>query len=392
MWNVRDELNGELWSDDRDFAVRSILEAPATQGGYGIKLTDRDLKAAIVLSANGSAFHPVREYLEAAGGGWDGTPRVENLFHDYVGAPDDAYSRSVSRLMMIAAVTRIFEPGHKVDHVVILEGLQGKRKSTFIRTLGRHWFGELGGNWDDPKQMIEQMQGKWIMELPELSGFGRADVRAIKAFVSTQSDRARLAYARRAGEFPRQCIFIGSTNDSAYLADDTGGRRFWPMHCTAAEIDTAELERNVDQLWAEALVLYREMRAAQPYGTLPLYLADEDACATAARLQESRRVESHDDMLAGQIGAWLDRPIQTGDIADEGEGAVRTETCAIEIWTECLGKDLGSYNQSSAQLIGRALRRVPGWSSPGKYGNHGRYGKQRTFERGGLEGRLARAA
>lgn len=260
IWHVTDTLNGELWSDDRDFDIRAILEAPGTQGGYGIKVTDRDLKAAIVLSANGSAFHPVREYLESQA--WDGTPRVENLFRDYVGAPDDAYSRSVSRLMMVAAVTRIFEPGHKFDFAVILEGLQGKRKSTFIQTLGKSWFAELDGDFHDPKQMIELMQGAWIMEIPELSGFNRGDVRSIKAFISRQKDRARLAYARRAGSFPRQCIFIGSTNDKEYLKDDTGGRRFWPMLCTAAEIDIAGLEANVDQLWAEALVLYKAMRAA----------------------------------------------------------------------------------------------------------------------------------
>jgi predicted P-loop ATPase len=91
--------------------------------------------------------------------------------------------------------------------------------------------------------MIELMQGAWILELPELTGFQRADVRAIKAFISRQKDRARLAYARRAGEFPRQCIFIGSTNDREYLKDDTGGRRFWPMPCHVAEIDTDRLER-----------------------------------------------------------------------------------------------------------------------------------------------------
>lgn len=398
IWQVSDTLNGELWSDDRDFAIRSILEAPGTQGGYGIKVTDRDLKASIVLSANDSAFHPVREYLE--GLTWDGISRAEMLFTDYVGAPNNAYSRSVSRLMLIAAVTRIFEPGHKFDFAVILEGLQGKRKSTFIKTLGRSWFAELDGDFHDPKSMVELMQGAWIMEIPELSGFNRGDVRSIKAFISRQRDRARLAYARRAGEFPRQCIFIGSTNDKEYLKDDTGGRRFWPMLCSAGEIDIAGLEVNVDQIWAETLHLYREMRVAQPHGTLPLYLVDQEAQITAARLQESRRVESADDATAGRIAEWLSQPIVTGSMDDDfdadGKPRVRMETCLVELWTDCLGNDMKSYGQAAAQQLGRAMRLVPDWdlctigTGRRRFAKHGqqrfysRFGDRGFIERGGL--------
>lgn len=388
VWEVKDRVNGDLWSDDRDFSIRSILEAPNQQGGYGIKISDRDLKAAIVLASRDNSFHPVREYF--TGLEWDGRPRVEGLFTDYVGAPGDAYTRAVSRLMMIGAVCRIFEPGHKADHVAILEGLQGVRKSTFIRILAKSWFAELNDCWDDPKLAVETMQGAFILELPELSGFGRADVRSIKAFISRQTDKTRLAYARRAIEFARQCTFIGSTNDHAYLADESGGRRWWPIKCRAPAIDTGRLEREVDQLWAEALALYRAMRVAQPQGTLPLYLTDAEASGEALRLQESRRGESADDVLAGQIGAWLDRPLTTGSIDDDNSTRVRNETCAAEIWTDCLGKELGSMQQRDSLMIGRAMKSVGGWENAGQTAPHGRFGRQRIWERGGLEGRLER--
>lgn len=385
VWDVDDELNGDLWSDDRDFAIRSIIEAPKTQGGYGIKVSDRDLKAGIVLAANEHAFHPVREYLN--GLAWDGTPRVEALFVTYVGAPDDAYSRHVARLMLLGAVTRIFEPGHKFDFAVILEGIQGKRKSTFIEILGKRWFAELDGDLHNPKEMIEIMQGSWIMEIPELSGFQRADVRALKAFISRRTDRARLAYARRAGAFPRQCIFIGSTNDKEYLKDDTGGRRFWPMACSIHEIDSDALERNIDQIWAEATSLYRGMRARQPGGTLPLYLTDPEARQQAALLQESRRIESADDGLAGQILDWLDRPINSGNLDDDTDAAgialYRDVTCLLEIWCECLGKERGSYGQASAQMLGRAMRLISSWGLASSRTRIGTYGLQRVYARGG---------
>jgi|GEM_PF-1450501 len=391
VWDVKDTLNGELWSDDRDFAIRSILEAPQSQGGYGLKVSDRDLKAAVVLAANRNAFHPVREYL--TGLKWDGVPRVEALYVNYLRAPDDIYHRTVARLMMVAAVTRIFEPGHKFDFATILEGLQGKRKSTFISVLGRRWFAELDGEFSDTKQMIELMQGAWIMEIPELTGFSRADVRAIKAFISRQKDRARLAYARRAGEFPRQCIFIGSTNDREYLKDDTGGRRFWPVQCRLGEdeeIDTDALEQSVDQLWAEATALYRQMRAEKAHGTLPLYLTDPDARLYAARLQESRRVENADDVLAGRIAEWLERPVSNGGLDDEGEGEVRNETCTAQIWVECLNGDPRAFKTQEQAMVNRAMLRVPGWGGDGSQHRFKGYGKQRVFYRGGEVGKLAR--
>jgi hypothetical protein len=386
IWQVKDTLNGELWSDDRDFNIRAILEAPTTQGGYGFKVSDRDLKAAIVLAANDHAFHPVREYLNRAA--WDGVNRAERLFIDYLGAADNAYHRAAARMMLVAAVCRVFEPGHKFDFAVILEGVQGKRKSTFVRILGRRWYAELDGDFHDAKQMIELMQGAWILEIPELSGFTRSDVRAIKAFMSRQSDRARLAYARRAGSFPRQCIFIGSTNDREYLKDDTGGRRFWPIACEVEEIDTDALERHVDQVWAEAFAIYREMRVKQPHGTLPLYL-DGAALQQALGLQESRRVETEADALAGLISDWLKRPIVTGsfdsDTDDSGEPRYRTETCLIEIWCECLGNEARSYyNNRQAHLsLAKAMRLVEGWDSAGSKTFRAPYGKQKMYARGG---------
>lgn len=378
LWTVDDQVNGTLWNDPRDNDIRRVFEAPSTQGGYGIKITDRDLTAALTLVARENQFHPIREYLE--GLKWDGKPRCETMFVDYLGAPDNAYTRDIARLTLIAAVTRIYEPGAKFDFACIIEGLQGRGKSTFIQILGRSWFAELDGDFHDMKQMVEMMQGGWILEIPELSGFNRADVRAIKAFISRQEDRARLAYARRVSEFPRQCVFIGSTNDREYLKDDTGGRRFWPVYCATETIDFARFAANVDQVWAEALHLYREMRRAQPHGGLPLYLTNPQSRAIAMQMQETRRVESADDAYIGRIAAWLEAPINTGGF-DDKEGKRREETCLVEIWCECLGGRQDNYGQADAQLLGRAMARVEGWAQSGDREYLGKYGRQRVYRR-----------
>lgn len=377
-WELRDPVNGDFWTEDKDNAIRALLEAPETQGGYGIKVADRDLRAAVDIAGRENCFHPVREYL--AGLTWDGISRVETLFIDYLGAPDDAYHRHVARIMLVAAVTRVHEPGHKFDTAVILEGLQGKRKSTFISTLAKGWFVELDGDFTDAKSMVELMQGAWIIELAELGSFAKADVRHIKSFISRQSDKVRLAYAKRAQVYHRQSILIGSTNDDVYLKDASGGRRFLPVRCLAEQIDTERLALEIDQIWAEAITLYRQMRVEKPRGTLPLYLVDSEARETAERLQESRKVESTEDGLTGRIEEWLNKPINEGGF-ETGSDEIRQEVCLLQIWCDCLGRDEGQYVGGWPMTLGRAMRAVPGWIETSKRPRFGKFGQQRAFER-----------
>ncbi len=384
VWSLRDEVNGDLWSDTHDNDLRIILEAPTRQGGYSLKTTDRDLHAAIDRVAHLNRFHPVRQYLESME--WDGVNRVERLFVDYVGAEDNAYHREAAVLWMIGAVARVFDPGHKFDFVPILEGMQGKRKSTFFNIMARHWFAELSGDFHDRKEMVEQMQGAWIMELPELQGFSKADVQMIKAFVSAQKDKVRLSYARRASEFPRQVVFGGTTNDVEYLRDATGGRRFWPIACHAIEIDTDRLELEVDQMWAEAKAMYDAWRGR--YGKkarLPLYMKNPVAAAYAKEMQESRRQVGLDDTLAARIEHWVGRPINADLQAFDDEDPLdvpvyRTELCGYDVWSEMMNNDPNRYSDRDQQLIGRALRKIPGWEYAGQL-NTDRWGKQRVYRK-----------
>lgn len=388
IWAITDPINGDLWTDSHDNAIRMLIETPPRQGGYGLKVSDRDLRAAIDIVAHENAFHPVRDYLMRLQ--WDGLPRAERLFIDYLGCEDTPYYRSTSALTLVGAVTRVFEPGHKFDFVPILIGLQGKRKSTFAATLARQerWFSELEGDFHDAKGMVEKMQGAWILELPELQGFSKAEVTTIKGFVSRRRDKVRLSYAKRASEFPRQCVFIGSTNEMQFLRDETGNRRFWPIHCEADTIDIETLDQNTDQVWAEAVHIYRTMRRDQPWGTLPLYLADEAAREEAEKLQDEARVESSEEGLVGDIAHWLDQPMVDGDGFDDDDGEpgrkkYRNDICVIEIWEKMLKRDRASLDQRQSQTIGKALRNVPGWYYAGRQftANHGR---QRVYRRRGV--------
>lgn len=380
IWRLDDPINGDLWSDSQDGDVRLILEAPTRQGGYSLKTSDRDLKQATDKAASLNSFHPVRSYL--SGLKWDGVSRVARLFIDYVGAEDSEYHREAALLFMLGAVTRIHEPGHKFDFVPILEGLQGKRKSTFIQILGRHWSAELEGDFHDTKAMVEKMQGSWVLEIPELQGFSKAEVTTLKGFISRIADKVRMAYARRASVVKRQCVFMGSTNDAQYLRDSTGGRRFWPIACTVTEIDTDLLSANIDQMWAEAKALYNQWRQAQPRGTLPLYLKSDGAANEAKRLQESRRQHTAADTLVGEIEAVLDAPIGSELGFDDGSGPTtyRNEFCLVELWVDLLGRDRASYRHAQVQEVSQAVEKLGGWETDGRR-RHPKYGQQRFYAR-----------
>jgi predicted P-loop ATPase len=392
IWKVPDPVNGTGWTDSHTFQLRLMIEAPKAQGGYGFKLTSRDLLEGLDIVATKNRYHPVRNYLNACASVWDGKRRAERLFIDYLGCDDTPYHREAARLMLLGAVTRIFEPGHKFDFVPILEGIQGKRKSSFIRVLGRNWSSELAGDFHDQKAMVEQIQGSWIVEIPELQGFSKADTNVLKAWLSRQYDKARLAYKRFTEDFPRQCIFIGSTNDDEYLRDHTGGRRFWPIRCKLAddvEIDTERLEGEIDMIWAEATLMYRELRRTCKLSQLPLYLTSEEAKREAAELQESRRVETPTDTFAGEIQAWLEEPIGTDsgfdDLDPDAPKLYRNETCVAQILSEMMGKAKGTATHMDTIKIGQALGRLKGWKRATQRSTR-RYGIQRTYIRVGTDG------
>lgn len=387
-WTVTDP-NGRLWLDENDNKIRSMLAKAPFRGGYGIDVADRDMRAAVDNVSLVHAFHPVKDYLD--GLEWDGRYRVRTMLHRYLGCENNAYTRAVSRLMMVAAVTRIYEPGHKFDFCPIIEGKQGLRKSTFIKVLAKNWFGELTNEFENKNKAVESMLGKWMLEIPELSQFNRTEVNSIKTFFSASSDNVRLAYDRRPRDYYRQCIFIGSTNEEQYLRDPTGNRRFWPIKALVKTIDTDKLKKERKQLWAEAVAMYRKMREEQPYGDLPLYLTGE-AKEISEREQDLRRFESEEEGLAGQITAALDNPNfgkeamfeAEDDNAGEddllGKGLV-DRTCIRQIWDYALGGHGKEMPPGMSARIQRAMHHVKGWlRAPYPMAVKG-YGKPRVYIR-----------
>lgn len=231
-----------------------------------------------------NVFHPIKGYLENIK--WDGISRIEMMLIDYFGAKDTPLNRAISKLMMVAVVRRVMQPGVKFDTIIVLEGVQGTGKSTALSILaGEENFSDQDILSLDAKGQMEAMEGVWIFEICELSGLSKSETSKVKAFASRTHDKARMAYAHYSEKRPRQNILVGTTNENTYLKDETGNRRFLPVRTGIINLESLKNDR--DQLWAEAAILESEGKSI----TLP-----ESLWQAAAEAQEERM----------ELDPWLD--------------------------------------------------------------------------------------
>jgi hypothetical protein len=210
---------------------------------------------ACYITSQSNSYHPIREYLESLH--WDGVDRVSDWLIKYCGAEDNKLNRYVSRMFLVAAVKRVFEPGCQYDHMIILEGEQGVNKTRLLEAIGGQWYNNITLI-DRDKDTVQRMQGSWIIEVGELAVLKKRDSESIKNFITLKFDDARFAYGRKNSRYPRQSIFIGTVNatDAGYLNDHTGNRRFVPVEIKYADID--QIRKDRDQLFAQAVEIYKE--------------------------------------------------------------------------------------------------------------------------------------
>lgn len=249
----RMEVSGgalEGYEGSYDVALMQWLE----RSTYRIEATKGDCGSTLLHHSRKFPYNPVREYLE--GLEWDGVERISNTLLKRCGAiGNDSYLKSISRKFFISAAARALEPGCKVDTVLVLQGQQGAKKTSFVECLARGWYTTSSGKVED-KDMRIQTTESWLVELSELAAMRKSSIESLRGFITQRSDRIRIPYATYHEEFPRRCIFVGTTNAAQPLTDEEGNRRWWVVTCDT--IDLKALERERDQLWAEAVWCYRQ--------------------------------------------------------------------------------------------------------------------------------------
>ena len=330
------------------------------------------------------SFNPLKEELISLPA-WDGVTRLENLYIDFLGAKDTAYVKAATRKSFVAAVARIFEPGRKFDSVVVLVGPQGCGKSTLFAKLGGAYYSDSLTLTDmKDKSGAEKLQGYWIMELGELAGMKKADLEAVKAFVSRTDDIYRPSYGHVVESHPRQCVIVGTTNsETGFLRDITGNRRFWPITVSGESKRKSWdiTKEEVQQLWAEAKHLYEAGE--------PLYLDQEESSAALSEqigaMEADERqgiVEEYLERLLPENWSEMDLYDRRNFLSDGIKGTVqRTTVSNAEIWSECFGRSLSDLKPADSYAIAALMTKVDGWQRTDKTRKLPVYGRQRLYVR-----------
>jgi predicted P-loop ATPase len=335
---------------------------------YALFITPKQAYESALVCAEGARFDPVRDYLE--GLKWDDVQRVDRWTHTYLGAPDDPYHRLVGRMHLIGSVARGLRPGCKLDTMTVLEGPQGLRKSSGVEALyGSQWVSdtplEMGS-----KDRFVGLRGVWCHEMAELDSFGKADATRVKTFLSSKVDDFRPPYAQTTVKVPRRAVMIGTVNPSAlgYLRDETGNRRILPVRCGVVRdrltahgtIDTDAIERDRDQLWAEAVALYRIGARWWPETAEDRALCNEE---------QNERVSV--DLWMGRIQRWL------------GIRAPGYRATIPEVLSDALGiSDVTKHDRAAQTRVGMCLA-LAGWVQAGRRGSGAReryYGRAAEVE------------
>ena len=370
------------WGNDDDGCLRNYLSDRYCIDGKGI--IDDALREVLVRNS----IHSVQDYLNGLPP-WDGTPRVDTLIIDYLGAEDTELTRQMTRKALVAAVSRAMEPGCKFDYVLTLIGQQGLGKSFIWKRIGKGWTSDSISTVTG-KDAMEQLQGAWIIELAELAALRKAELESVKQFITKQDDSFRPAYGREVEHYDRACIFVATTNEPDFIRDATGGRRWWPIQVGVKPRKYSPFDdltdSVVDQIWAEAMVYYMVDE--------PLYL-DSKMEAEAKALQREHTEESP---WAGIIRAYVDRKLpdtwkdksmeerreffnpEDSFITNDGTEP-RTRVCALEVWVEAMNGAPKAMGRMQANEINNVLRNLPGWEPIRKNARFGPYGVQRGFMR-----------
>ncbi|CAK0748687.1 Toprim domain-containing protein [Gammaproteobacteria bacterium] len=260
---------------DEDEVGNVIVKASLEKNWIPDRISSLEVREAVMVVASQRPFHPVKDYLESLP--WDDVPRIDYYLSDICGTPHDSYHIGVSRAIFISAVSRVYQPGCTVHTTTTLIGAQGTFKSTSWRVLFGEWYAEVVASLRD-KDFFSGLRGIWCADFGEMDQLSYTEQTRVKQILTADVDHYRTHYGHYTKKYPRQGIFVAGTNTEAPFTDASGARRYLPVHITSP-IDIETLKNTCDQLWAEALVLYRQVIANNiKWWDVPDAREHQDAC------------------------------------------------------------------------------------------------------------------
>lgn len=311
------------WSDADTVKLTHLM-----QGTFGLyNVSDKTVFQAVMVYAHRRTKNEPRDWMESLT--WDGVSRAPAFFWDCFGVEESEYSHALGTNFWIGMIARILSPGCQLDNMVILEGLQGSGKTSALRIIGGSWYTSAHYSVQNT-DFFQSIQGKLIIEISELEAFSKAEATRIKNVITASSDRYRASYGRTAQDHPRQCIFVGSTNEKSYLKDHTGARRFWPVRCH--KIDIERIRENRDQYFAEAV---HRFKVGEKWYEMP---ADSTGMEQHKRRQQDVWEQAIIDWLPGRFG----------------------EVSVMEVAKDCLKIEISKLDIPTQVRIAKALS-TTGW-------------------------------
>jgi putative DNA primase/helicase len=345
------DFAGRIWFDDFRGAIYHTFRGAVAQ-----RWTDSETRALTVaiqkqLKLEKFNTHLILEALQHAAEcnrrnslvawldslSWDGVERLDSWLQDCLGVELSEYTLAVSRNWPIAMVARAYRPGCKMDTMPVLEGISGLRKSQFLSILGGEWYKALSMQFGE-KDFLQAMRGAWLIEIPDMAGFNRAEHGKVIAVLSTAVDTYRVPYGREPEDVPRTCVFAATSEDDDYLSDMRGKRRYWPLRCTDINLDTLRQQRA--QIFAEAIVRYR---AGNSWYEMPTSAAEE-------QLDRAIGDEWSDVVLEKAEELWI----------RYAASPVGSAITAKKILVDCLGFDIIDVTEVQCRRVSAILRRA-GW-------------------------------
>jgi len=339
------------WIDDDDVRTAIWMQSEGVDVG-------RDTVGPVVQAlAKEAPVHPVREFLNSLR--WDGEPRVDGWLTRYMGVAASSYAASVGRWWLISAAARAFEPGCQADHLLVLEGPQGIGKSTAVSTLvGAEWFADDVPDLGNKDASLAALNS-WVIELAELDTVRKAEVTQLKAFITRKVEAFRPPYGKSMIQAPRSCVFIGTTNRTDYLRDESGNRRFWPVKC--GSIDREALAADREQIWAEAVAMFKDGQKWWPDVTDGAVLAQIEA-EQAERIDVdpwqaavNAFVADKDRVTVDAVLAHLTKVIDPKTFEERGEAIVKRTQAEANRAGRCLklaGFEKGRWREGDERVSG----------------------------------------